>query len=50
MDVKILENLLNLTIDRGNLRKRHNQSVHKRIMVFSRAEMWMELRNTIGGT
>ena len=33
MDIKILENLLQVTIDRGNLRNRHNQVIHKRIMV-----------------
>ena len=33
MDIKILENLLQVTIDRGNLRTRHHQSIHKRIMV-----------------
>ena len=33
MDIKILENLLQVTIDRGNLRTRHHQIEHKRIMV-----------------
>ena len=33
MDIKILENLLQVTIDRGNLRNRHHQVIHKRIMV-----------------
>ena len=33
MDIKILENLLQVTIDRGNLRNRHNQVIQKRIMV-----------------
>ena len=33
MDIKILENLLQVTIDRGNLRNRHNQVIHKRIVV-----------------
>ena len=33
MDIKILENLLQVTIDQGNLRKRHNQVIQKRIMV-----------------
>ena len=33
MDNKIPENLFQVTIDRGNLRKRHNQIIHKRIMV-----------------
>ena len=33
MDIKILENLLQVTIDRGNLRNRHHQIIHKRIMV-----------------
>ena len=33
MDIKILENLLQVTIDRGNLRTRHHQVIQKRIMV-----------------
>ena len=33
MDIKILENLLQVTIDRGNLWKRQDQIIHKRIMV-----------------
>ena len=34
MDIKILENLLQVTIDRGNLSNRHHhQVIHKRIMV-----------------
>ena len=33
MDIKILENLLEVTIDRGNLRNRHHQVIQKRIMV-----------------
>ena len=33
MDIKILENLLQVTIDRGNLRIRHYQVIQKRIMV-----------------
>ena len=33
MDIKILENLLQVTIDRGNLRTRHHQAIQKRIMV-----------------
>ena len=33
MDIKILENLLQETIDRGNLRNRHHQVIQKRIMV-----------------
>ena len=33
MDVKIQENLLQETIDQGNLRKRHNQVIQKRVMV-----------------
>ena len=33
MDIKILENLLQVTIERGNLCNRHNQIIHKRIMV-----------------
>ena len=32
MDIKILENLLQVTIDRGNLRNRHHQVIQKRIM------------------
>ena len=33
MDIKTLENLLQVTIDQGNLRNRHHQVVQKRIMV-----------------
>ena len=33
MDIQILENLLQVTIDRGNLRMRHHQVIQKRIMV-----------------
>ena len=33
MDIKILENLFQVTIDRGNLCNRHDQIIHKRIMV-----------------
>ena len=33
MDIKILENLLEVTIDRGNLRTRHHQVIQKRIMI-----------------
>ena len=33
MDIKILENLLQVTIDRGNLGSRHHQVIQKRIMV-----------------
>ena len=33
MDIKILENLLLETIDRGNLINRHHQVIQKRIMV-----------------
>ena len=33
MDIKILENLLQVTTDRGNLRNRHHQVIQKRIMV-----------------
>ena len=33
MDIKILENLLQVTIERGILCNRHNQIIHKRIMV-----------------
>ena len=33
MDFKILENLFQLTIERGNLWKRQDQIIHKRIMV-----------------
>ena len=34
MDIKILENLLQVTIDRGNLRNRHHQFYSKkRVMV-----------------
>ena len=33
MDIKILENLFQVTIERGNLCNRHHQIIHKRIMV-----------------
>ena len=33
MDIKILENVLQVTIDRGNLRNHHKQVIQKRIMV-----------------
>ena len=33
MDIKILENLLQVTIDRGNLGNCHHQVIQKRIMV-----------------
>ena len=33
MDIKILKDLFQVTIDRGNLSNRHNQVIHKRIMV-----------------
>ena len=33
MDIKILEDLLQVTIERGNLCNRHDQIIHKRIMV-----------------
>ena len=33
MDMKILEDLLQVTIERGNLCNRHNEIIHKRIMV-----------------
>ena len=33
MDIKILENLLQVTIDRGNLIDHHQQVIKKRIMV-----------------
>ena len=33
MEIKILENLLQVTIDRGNLRNRQDQIIHRRIMV-----------------
>ena len=33
MDIKILENLYQVTIERGNLCNRHNQIIQKRIMV-----------------
>ena len=33
MDIKILGNLLQVTIDRGNLIDRHQQVIQKRIMV-----------------
>ena len=33
MDIKILENLLQVTIERGNLWNRQDQIIYKRIMV-----------------
>ena len=33
MDIKILENLLQVTMGRGNLCNRHDQIIYKRIMV-----------------
>ena len=49
MDIKILENLLQVTIDRGNLRNRHHQVIQRRIMVnlglLKRGKV--ELRSTI---
>ena len=33
MDIKIMENLMQVTIDRGNLRNRHYQVIQKGIMV-----------------
>ena len=33
MDIKILENLFQVTIERGNLCNRHSQIIHKRITV-----------------
>ena len=33
MDIKILENLLQVTIHRGNLRNRHHQFIQRRITV-----------------
>ena len=33
MDIKILENLFQMTIERGNLWNRHDQIIHKRIIV-----------------
>ena len=33
MDIKILENLLQVTIDRGNPCSRHHQVIQKKIMV-----------------
>ena len=33
MDIKILKDLLQVTIERGNLCNRHDQTIHKRIMV-----------------
>ena len=49
MDIKILENLLQVTIDRGNLRNRHNEVIHKRITVDLGLlkSGKVELRNTI---
>ena len=49
MDNKILENLLQVTIDRRNLRNRHHQVIQKRIMVnFGLLKSGkVELRSTI---
>ena len=49
MDIKILENLLQVTIDRGNLRNRHHHFIQKRIMVnlFLLKSGKVELRSTI---
>ena len=49
MDIRILENLLRETIDRGNLRTRHHQVIQKRIMVdLGRLKSGkVELRSTI---
>ena len=33
MDIKILEDLLQVTIERGNLRDRHHRVIQKRIVV-----------------
>ena len=33
MDIKIQEDLFQVTIERGNLCNRHNQIIHKRIVV-----------------
>ena len=33
MDIKVLENLLQVTVDRGNLCNRHHQVIQNRIMV-----------------
>ena len=33
MNIKILENLFQVMIDRGNLRNRHHQVIQKKIMV-----------------
>ena len=44
MDIKIFEDLLQVTIERGNLCNRHDQIIHQRIVidlvVFSRVEKW----------
>ena len=49
MDIKILENLFQVTIERGDLSNRHNQITHKRIMVdFGLLKSGkVELRSTI---
>ena len=51
MDIKILENLLQVTIDRGNLRNRHHR-LFKRglwsILVFSRVEKWAAAHDRSG--
>ena len=49
MDIKILENLFQLTIERRNLRNRHHQVIQKRILVdlgLLKSEK-VELRSTI---
>ena len=48
MDIKILENLLQVTIDRGNLRDRHHQVIQKRINRSGKPEktswdMWQQV-------
>ena len=49
MDIKILENLLQVTIDRGNFRDRQDQTIYKRIMVYPGLlkSGKVELRSTI---
>ena len=48
MDIKILENLLQVTIDRGNLRNRHHQVIQRRITALGLLKSGkVELWNTI---
>ena len=53
MDIKILENLFQVTIERGNLWNRQDQIIYKRlwsILVFSGVEKWSCRARSIGET